>query len=62
VDNFVKNPSNKRLSRAFRAALAGMPDFSASHSALKSRHCAATDGLSGIGDNNPSNDAACGHI
>jgi hypothetical protein len=62
VDNFVKNPSNKRPSRAFRAGLAGMPDFSAPQSALKSRHCAASNGLSGIDDSNPSNGAACGHI
>jgi hypothetical protein len=58
----VKNPANKRATRAFRAALAGMPDFSALQSALKSRHCTESPDLSGIGDNTSSNGAACGHV
>jgi hypothetical protein len=62
VDNFVKNPANKPATDAFRGRLAGLPVFSAAHSALKSMHCTASRGLSGIGDNNSSNGAACGHV
>jgi hypothetical protein len=62
VDNFVKNPANKIASDAFRAGFAGLPVFSAVQSALKSRHSAENPGLSGIGDSNSSNGAACGHV
>jgi hypothetical protein len=62
VDIFVKNPANKPRRPSVSALFDGLMKNWAAQSALESRHCAAGLVVSGIGDNNPSIGAACGHI
>jgi hypothetical protein len=62
VDIFVKNPAHKPRNPTISGLFDRLMKNWAAQSALESRPCAAGHGLSGFGDNNPSNGAACGHV
>jgi hypothetical protein len=62
VDIFVKNPADKPHNPSVCALFDRLMKIWAVQSALESRHCAPSLGLSGFGDINPSIGAACGHV